>query len=398
MLAPGAPELAGHWTLDPAVTFINHGSFGACPRPVIAAQTRLRERMEEEPVRFLVREIGERLDEARRALAAFIGADPRDLAFVPNATTAVNAVLRSLPFAPGDELLVTDQAYNACRNALDFAAGRAGACPVVVAVPFPLASAEEVVDAILARVTRRTRLALLDHVTSPTGLVLPIARLVRALAARGVDTLVDGAHAPGMVPLDVTALGAAYYAGNCHKWLCAPKGAGFLHVRRDRQAAVRPVTISHGANNPRTDRSRFLLEFDWTGTGDPTPYLCVPEAIRFLGTLLPGGWPALMAHNRGLALEGRRVVGRALGVPPPCPEEMIGSLAALPLPDGREPLAPPLYLDPLQDALFERFAIEVPIVSWPAPPRRLVRLSCQAYNAPAQYERLASALTALLGR
>jgi isopenicillin-N epimerase len=385
--------LAHFWTLDPAVTFLNHGSFGACPRPVLAAQQRLRERLERQPVQFLGRDLEALLDEARRALATFLGADPEGLVFVPNATTAVNAVLRSLALAPGDQLLVTDHAYNACRNALDFVAGAAQAEVVVAPVPFPVASAEAVVEAVLARVGPRTRLTLVDHVTSPTGLVLPIERLVRDLAKRGVDTLVDGAHAPGMLPLDLGALGAAYYAGNCHKWLCAPKGAGFLHVRPDRRDGVRPVVISHGANSPRTDRSRLLLEFDWTGSDDPTPYLCVPEALRFLGALVPGGWPELMARNRSLALEARRILCDALAVEPPAPEEMIGTLAAVPLPDGSgAPHRSPLYVDPLQDVLLERYGIEVPIVPWPAPPKRLVRVSCQAYNAREDYERLATAL------
>ncbi len=390
-------ELARYWALDPAVTFLNHGSFGACPGPVLDAQQRLRGRLERQPVRFFGRELEGLLDGARRELATFLGADPEGLAFVPNATTGVNAVLRWLPLAPGDEVLTTDHAYNACRNALDIAVTAAHARVEVVAVPFPLRAPEEVVATVLARVTPRTRLALLDHVTSPTGLVLPLARLVRELGARGVDVLVDGAHAPGMLPLDLGALGAAYYTGNCHKWLCAPKGAGFLHVRRDRRDRVRPVVISHGANSPRTDRSRFLLEFDWTGTHDPTPYLCVPESIRFLGGLLPGGWPALMARNRTLALEARRILCDALGVPAPCPEEMIGSLAAVPLPDGSgAPPVSPLYLSPLQDALLDRFGIEVPIVPWPAPPKRLVRVSCQAYNDRADYERLARALAELV--
>src|SRR5213083_2109022 len=289
-------DLACFWTLDPAVAFLNHGSFGACPRPVLEAQQRLRERLERQPVRFFVRDLEPLLDDARSALAAFLGADPEGLVFVTNATTAVNAVLRSLALAPGDQLLVTDHAYNACRNALDFVAVAARAEVVVVPVPFPLASADAAVEAVLARATPRTRLALLDHVTSPTGLVLPIERLVRELTGRGVDTLVDGAHAPGMLPLDLGALGAAYYTGNCHKWLCAPKGAGFLHVRRDRQDGIVPTTISHGLTYPRTDRSRFQLLFGRTGTSDPTPALCVPTALRFLPSLVPGGWPEVISR------------------------------------------------------------------------------------------------------
>ncbi len=384
------------WTLDPAVIFLNHGSFGACPRPVLEAQQRLRDELEREPVRFLARELEERLDAARAALADFVGADPDGLAFVHNATTGVNTVLRSLALEPGDEVLTTDHLYPACRNAVEAVAGQAGARVVVARVPFPLGGADQAVEAILAAVTPRTRLAVLDHVTSPTGLVLPVARLVAALAGRGVETLVDGAHAPGMVPLDLRAIGAAWYVGTCHKWLCAPKGAAFLHVRRDRRAGIHPLVVSHGARSPRTDRPRFRLEFDWTGTDDPTAYLAVPEAIRVLGAALPGGWPAVMARNRALALEARRLLGAALGVAPPCPDEMVGALAALPLPEGGPP-APPAP-DPLQDALLERFRIEVPVIAWPAPPRRLLRVSAQLYNDAADYRRLAAALRVLLGR
>lgn len=385
------------WSLDPEIAFLNHGSFGACPRPVLEAQARQREQMEREPVRFFLRELEAQLDQARAALADFVGADADDLAFVPNATAGVNTVLRSLALEPGDELLTTDHEYNACRNALEATAARAGARVVVATVPFPLESPDQVVEALLAAAGPRTRLLLVDHVTSQTGLVLPIARIVAALEERGIDTLVDGAHAPGMVPLDLRALGAAYYTGNCHKWICAPKGAALLHVRRDRQQRVRPLSISHGANATREDRSRFRLEFDWTGTFDPTPFLCVPEALRLLGGLLPGGWPALQEHNRRTALAARALLCEALGCAAPSPDEMIGSLASVPLPPGDgAPLRSALSLDPLQDALLERHRVEVPVIPWPAPPRRLLRISAQIYNERTEYERLIRGLHELL--
>jgi isopenicillin-N epimerase len=392
--APMSDPLHAAWALDPGITFLNHGSFGACPRAVLETQQRLRARMEAEPVRFFMRDLEGLLDGARRALAAFVGAHPADLAFVPNTTAGVNAVLRSCRLEAGDEIVLTDHVYNACRNAAEFAAARTGARTVVATVPCPLRSPGEVVDAVLAVTGAKTRLALLDHVTSPTGIVFPIERLVAALAARGVEVLVDGAHAPGMLPLDLRAIGAAYYVGNCHKWLCSPKGAGFVHVRRDRQADVRPVAISHGANSPRTDRSRFLLEFDWTGTADPTPYLCVPAALDCIEGLVPGGWPAAMARNRALALEARALLARALGAAPLAPDEMVGSLAALPMPDATTRAAAPI--DPLQDVLIERYGIEVPVFPWPAHPRRLVRVSAHLYNTRADYERLATALGTLL--
>jgi len=384
-------NLAERWPLERDLVFLNHGSFGACPTEVLRHQATLRAEMEAEPVRFLSRELDDRLDAARASLAAFVGADPDDLAFVTNATGGVNAVLRSRVFAAGDELLTTDHAYNACRNTLNFVAERAGARVVVAAIPFPVASPDEVVDAVLAKVTPRTRLALLDHVTSPTALILPVERLIAELAARGVDVLIDGAHAPGMVPLNLATLGATYYSGNCHKWLCAPKGSAFLWTRRDQQPDVRPLTISHGASAVRPGRSRFRLEFDWTGTSDPTAWLTVPKAIEYLGALVPGGWPALMARNRGLALDARRLLCAAAGTPPPCPDDMVGSIASVRLPDGtaevgwRRP-------DPLQQRLFEDWRIEVPVMSWPAAPRRLVRISAQLYNRREHYERLAQAL------
>ncbi|TSC32232.1 aminotransferase class V-fold PLP-dependent enzyme [Corallococcus sp. Z5C101001] len=390
--------LRSHWGLDPQVVFLNHGSFGACPTAVLQHQSELRARLESEPVRFLGREVEALLDEARAALAAFVGADADDVAFVPNATTGVNTVLRGLRFQPGDELLTTDNEYNASKNALDVACAALGAKVVVAKLPWPVTSPEAVVDAVMAQVTPRTRLLLVDHITSQTALVLPLAELVRRLRERGVETLVDGAHGPGMVPLQLRELGAAYYTGNCHKWLCAPKGAAFLYVRRDLQPALKPLVVSHGHNSPRTDRSRFRLEFDWTGTHDPTPFLCIPTALRVIGGLVPGGWPEVMASNRAKVLAARKRLDARLGnAAPLCPESMVGSMACVALPDGfPERPEPPLYLDPLHVRLFDAHHIEVPVTPWPRAPRRHLRLSAQLYNTPADYEALGDALEALL--
>ncbi len=391
----GDSSLRGHWALDPAVNFLNHGSFGACPRVVLEAQSEIRARLEREPVRFFIHEYEALQGEARAAVAALIGADEADLAFVTNATAGVNTVLRSLDLAAGDELLTTDHAYNACRNALEYVASRAGARVVVAAIPFPIQDPEDVVAAVLARVTPRTRLALLDHITSPTALIFPIDRLVAELAARGVDTLVDAAHAPGMVALDLRATGAAYATGNFHKWLCAPKGAAFLHVRRDRQAGIRPLSISHGANALRVDRSRFRLEFDWTGTEDPSAALAVPTAIRFLEGLLPGGLPALMAENRRAALAARQAICAAVGASPPCPDSMVGAMASVLLPGPAEALPPQRPIDPLQDALYDRFGVEIPVFPWPQLGQRLLRVSTPIYIGPAEIDALVAALQAL---
>jgi isopenicillin-N epimerase len=384
------------WLLDPGITFLNHGSFGATPRAVLAKQDELRARMETEPVLFLARQLDPLLDEARSTLAEFVGAATDDIVFVPNATAGVNAVLRSLDLDKHDELLVTSHEYNASRNVLEYVASIAGAKVVVVDIPFPIASSEVITDRVLEQVTDRTRLLLIDHVTSQTGLIFPVQRLVDEMNARGIDTLVDGAHAPGMLPLDLRSLGAAYYTGNLHKWVCAPKGAAFLYVRRNRRYKVRPVSISHGANSTRTDRSRFHLEFDWTGTFDPTAWLSVPEALRFMGSLLDGGWPAVMRQNHDLALGGRDVLCHRLNIDRPAPDTMLGSMAALPLPDGNAETAPSLYGDPLQDALFDQYAIEVPVVPWPQPPKRVLRISAHLYNTLDEYERLADALVRLL--
>lgn len=381
-------DLRRHWTLDPDVVFLNHGSFGACPRVVLEAQSAWRARLEAEPVRFFLREYEGALDATRRRLADFLGASPDDLAFVPNATTGVNTVLRSLDLAPGDEVLVTDHAYGACRNALDFVAARRGARVATAAIPFPLSGPEDVLEPLLDAVTPRTRWCLLDEVTSPTGIVLPVDAAVAALRERGVETLVDAAHSPGMIDVHLDRTGAAFTTGNLHKWVCAPKGAAYLHVRRDLRDRIRPLVISHGATAPLGDRSRFHLEMDWVGTIDPTPILSVPAALDFLETVVPGGAAGVRARNHQLAVRARAVLAGALGVPLPCPDSMLGSLASVPLPDHPREGA----FDVLAEYLWHAHRIEVPVAAWPASPKRLLRIAAQLYNRIEDYERLAAAL------
>jgi isopenicillin-N epimerase len=394
-------ELAVHWNLDPGVTFLNHGSFGATPRAVLEAQDAWRARMEREPVAFFARDLEPALDEARAALGAFVGADPDDLVFVTNATTGINIVARSLRLSPGDEIVLLDHAYPAARNALRAVADEAGARLVTASIPFPGASPGAARDAVLAAVGPRTRLVMIDHVTSPTALVLPVAEIVAALAERGVETLVDAAHSPGMLDVDLDAIGAAYATGNCHKWMCAPKGSAFLHVRRDLQERVRPIVISHGATSPRTDRSRFRLEHDWTGTLDPTPWLSVPAAIDFGAGLVPGGWPALRERGHRLAVAARDRLSGALGQPSPPPEAMIGAMVSVALPPTTEPRPASTYADRLHAALLEA-GIQVAVSPWPQQPgdtqpwRRLVRVSCAPYVGIEDIEALAVALQTAL--
>ena len=353
--------------------------------------------LERQPVKFYQREFEPLLDLSREALGKFIGANRDDLVYVTNATAGVNTVLKSLSFEPGDELLVSNHEYNACRNAINYVADRCGATVVTIEIPFPLKSEKEVLDSIMSKVTDKTRLLLIDHITSQTGLVLPVKEIIESLSERGIDTLVDGAHSPGMIPLEIGKLGAAYYTGNCHKWLCAPKTAGFLHVRKDKQSEIRPLTISHGANSARTDRSRFQIEFGWMGTRDPSAALSVPFVIDYLDKQVFGGWAKIMEGNRQLAIAARTLILQVLDTSPPSPDSMIGSLASIPLPDSqlKKPYQSLKYQDYWQESLIEKHNIEVPVIPWPNHPKRLVRISAQLYNSIPQYQLLADALKGL---
>jgi len=381
-----------YWGLATKTVFLNHGSFGACPKAVLAVQSEFRRRMEAEPVQFLWRHYEGPLDVARNALAKFVGARPKDLVFVPNATTAVNAVVRSLQLQPGDELLTTDHDYNACHNVLVETARRAGAKIVAARVPFPVRNADEIVEAIVGAVTSQTRLVMVDHVTSNTALIFPVERVIRELEARGVDTLVDGAHAPGMVSINIKKLRPAYYTGNLHKWLCAPKGTAFLWVREEKQEGVQPAVISHGNNRPRPGYTGFQDRFDWCGTIDPSGWFSVAEAIRWMNKLVPGGWGEVRKRNHDLAVKARRILCERLGTKPVCPENMLGSMATIRLPDKYQDVPVKGRIDDEQLRLYDEFGIEVPFFRIGTAAVRYFRVSVQLYNTVEEYEYLADAL------
>lgn len=378
------------WMLDPDVTHLNHGSFGATPIAVLEEQNHWRIRLEENPVQFFDEEYPPALDDARARLADFVGADENTTVFVSNATSGVNAVLSSIDLGPGDEIVTTNHGYNACGAAAEAIAVRAGAKVVEVPIPYPLPSLGMITERIEMAMSPRTRLVLVDHVTSPTALVFPLAEIVE-LVEPDVPVLVDGAHAPGMLDLDVSAIGASFYVGNLHKWVCAPKGAGFLYASERYADAVVPPVISHGWNMPTPDKTRMQDLFDWTGTDDPSARLSVPAAIDVMGNAHPDGWEGVRSANHTLAVEGRRIIVDALGIDPGVDEDWIGSMASILIPGEAEAGQ---IIDELTPRLRHNHAIEVPVFSWQG--RRLLRISAQRYNRLDHYRRLVDALQAEL--
>ncbi|MCS6918022.1 MAG: aminotransferase class V-fold PLP-dependent enzyme [Chitinophagales bacterium] len=396
MLPPASPY-SRYWLLDADVVFLNHGSFGACPLPILQRQEEHRRAMEQEPVRYLVRRLEPLLWQTKEQLASFIGTHAADLVFVPNATYALNTVLHSLSFHPGDELLTTTHVYGACLHALQVAAQRTGARLVIADVPFPVSSPDQVMEAISQAISPRTRFAVLDHITSPTGLIFPVQQMVALLQDAGVDCFVDGAHVPGHLPLDLRSIGAAYYAGNTHKWLCTPKGSAFLYVRPDRQAAIRPLVTSHRYDAPVPEPQRWSSAFFWPGTTDFSPWLCIADALNWLPTLM-GNLTDLMKHNRDLCCAAAQHLQNRLQLALPAPTELLGCMTAFPLGPAERPPYAFGYIHPLQEALWEAYRIEVPVMVWGHPPQLILRISAYCYNSMAQYEYLAEALRKLLPR
>jgi len=371
------------WSLDPSVTFLNHGSFGAAILPALEAQAGWRTEMEREPVDFLVRMLPAALDEARAAASSFLRADPQGFAFVPNATTAISTVLANRAPGPRDRVVITDHSYPAVVKAATKACREGGGELVVVQLPLPLPPSDTIVRAIASSLDDRTRLVIVDHVTSPTAVILPVEEIVRECRRRGVAVLVDAAHSVGMLPVDVDALGADFWTGNFHKWCCAPKGSAALVVGAEHRRDVHPLVTSHGFGGT------FQEAFDWTGTADVTAWLSVPAALEAMAAL---GWDRVRRHNHEVVTYGQRVLSAALGTEPPVPPEAFGSMAIAALPDGVATTTQDAV--GLTDRLFEHTRIEVPIVAWNR--MGFVRLSAQVYNRPADYDRLAEALPRLL--
>jgi isopenicillin-N epimerase len=370
-------SLRHEFRLEPGVDFINHGSFGASPLSVLAAAERWRSQMEANPDAFLRDVVPGALRAAASELARFLHAEPADLVFVDNATAAVNVVLRSLDFKPGDEILLNSQSYGAVRQAVRFVCDRSGAQAVEPHVPVPVRDAAELVAALAAAFSERTRLVIVDHISSPTGLIWPLAEIIALARSRGARVLVDGAHAPGQLELDLPALGADWYAGNCHKWLFAARGCGFLWSRRDAQVALHPLAISHAYG------AGFTAEFDWTGTRDFSAWLSAGAGISFLAQL---GAEAARRYCHGLAVAAAQKIARAWGEPLAGPPPLHGSMMAIRLPPRWQRGVTREYATKLQSFLMREHRIAVAIM--PIEGALWARVSAQVYNEPSDYERL----------
>jgi isopenicillin-N epimerase len=375
--------------LDPHIVALNHGSYGSSPYTILEQYAAHKMNLERNPNRFLGYELRNLLYNATEKLAAFIHAPTEQVAYIPNTTFGVNSVIKSFSWSSSDTILTTSQAYNACKNVISEASQRYGCAIEVVDIPFPIGEDTDIVGRILEKMNENVRLIMLDHVVSPTSLILPVGEIISAARAQGIATLIDGAHAPGMLPLSMEALRPDFYVGNCHKWLCAPRGTAFLYVDRQYLDSIHPAVTSHGFNDPDPSRSRFEKEFSWLGTNDYIAYLCVPDTIALLGTLLPRGWEDIYERNHQLAIAAYELVKESLQLTPAYPNHAcFGSMATLPISDGDS-------IDLVAKA-FNEAQLDVLVYQWPGAPRRNIRLSCHLYNDIRQYEYMVSVMKRLL--
>ena len=377
-------SLASEFLLDPEVVFLNHGSFGACPRQVFETYQRWQRLLEYQPVKFLSRDYLDHMRSARGQLASFVGADPSDLAYIPNATFGVNVVARSLELKEGDQVLLTNHEYGACENVWRFLSTKLGFQLLRVEIPLPLPSQENIVEMIWKEVKPRTKIIFLSQITSPTAGQLPAAQICTRAREVGILTMVDGAHVPGQLDLDVGEIGADFYSGNCHKWLLAPKGAAFLHVQPERQERIDPLVVSWGwgDHSPFHGDSRFLDLLEWWGTKDPSAYLTVPEAIAFQRM---HRWEEVRIDCQKMLRDLLAEIQTLTGLPPlySAPAEADLQMAAAEIPASWKP-------EGLQTWLYKRHRIEIPVILWEE--RWLIRPSVQGYNSWEDLDLLLAAL------
>jgi isopenicillin-N epimerase len=376
-------NLRAEFGIDPQLAFLNHGSFGAMPRCVMEEQNEWRRRIEADSIEILGRRSSRLIDDAKGKIGQWLGMRASDFGLVTNATEGINCVLRSRKFSAGDELVTTTHVYNAVRQAMRYIAGKTGATYREIDVQLPVKSAGDIERAIVGAPSARTKLVVVDHITSPTALVFPIERILAACTERGIDVLIDGAHGPGMVPLNIEALGAAYYAGNLHKWTCGPKGSAFIWVRKDRQAEIHPLVVSHFFEQG------LAKEFGWQGTRDISAWLSVPRALEFMAQI---GWEKIMTHNHAMAAWAHQFLCARWTVEAisPLDGSLLGSMATVPLPAPLDRL-PLEEVQKLQQSLHDRDRVEAPIMTWGG--RNYVRPCCQIYNSAEDVHRLASAIS-----
>jgi isopenicillin-N epimerase len=377
--------------LDPGVIFLNHGSFGACPKPVFAAYQVWQRRLEEQPVLFLGREFTDLQLSARQKLGAFLGAQAEDLVYIPNATYGVNIIARSLAIQSGDEILTTDHEYGACDNTWEFICRKTGGKYIHQPIDLPVDSVEACANQLWRGVTARTKLIFLSHITSPTAQCLPVEAICLRAQQAGILTFIDGAHAPGQIPLNLEATGADFYTGNAHKWMLSPKGAAFLYARRENQSLVEPLVVSWGysADEKTTTGNRFIDLLQWTGTHDPSAALTVPTAIEFMQE---HHWEQLRQECQALLRQALKRIQDLTGLPPayaagdqPC--TLPPQLAIAPLPQSTD-------LAALKASLYDQFRIEVPLTEWNG--HKFIRISVQAYNSQEDMDTLLEGLKVLL--
>ena len=387
-------NLRSLFLLDPEVTFLNHGSYGACPRPVFARYQAWQMQLERQPVAFLdpARGLSGWMRDARVAMAGQLGVEADSIVGLTNATEGLNIVAQSLRLNPGDEILTTDHEYAAVDKTFAYVARRSGAVVVPVTIPLPMTDAGAFTDALLAGITARTRVIFLSHITSATALVFPIEAIIAEARMRCIITVIDGAHAPGHITLDLTALDADYYAGNCHKWLMAPKGSAFLYVRPELQAALNPLVISHGwtadAGQPGTKgvfgNTPFIDGLEMQGTRDPSAWLCVPDAIAFRDQ---HGWDQVAARCRDLVQDTAARVAAITGLAPlSSPQFCAPQMVAMPVPRC-DPMV-------LKLALLNDHGIEIPCFDWKD--HTIARVSAQGYNTQSDMDKLVQALANIL--